>query len=182
MVGRPRAELDGEVLVQFFADHRLARAVVASLAGHYRYRRQGFADVLDAPAHARLAALGLHDPAGLRAALYADVNRQDGGFAADAARTAAIGRLAERVGLAADAVETLLVLDAEDRAPLVRLGAMPSAADVAAIYNHLVAEAILRAASRIDLELASGSNGTKGDLSAFLDSLAGHATLAGLRP
>src|SRR4051812_8211864 len=150
MVGRPRAEMDGEVLVQFFADHRLARGVVASLAGHYRYRRQGFADALDAPAHARLLALSMHNPADLRAALYADVNRQDGGFAADAARTAAISRLAERVGLAADAVEALLMLDAEDRAPLVRLGPMPSPAEVAALYNHLGAEAVLRAAAKGD--------------------------------
>jgi len=182
MVGRPRAELDGEVLVQFFADHRLARAVVASLAGHYRYRRQGFADALDAPALARLAALDLHSPADLRAALYADVNRHDGGFAADAARTAAIGRLAARVELAPDTVEALLVLDAEDRAPLVRLGLPPTPAEVAAIYNHLVAETVLRAAARVDLELAPAARGRQDAAAAFLDSLTGHAALAGLRP
>jgi hypothetical protein len=182
MVGRPRAELDGEVLVQFFADHRLARAVVASLAGHYRYRRQSFADALDAPTCERLAALGLHCPADLRAALYADVNRHDGGFAADAARTAAILRLAEWSGLAPDAVEALLVLDAEDRAPLVRLGATPTPAEVAVIYNHLVAEAVLRAAARVELELAPAVRGQHADVPAFVRSLAGHAALAGLRP
>ena len=182
MVGRPRAELDGEVLVQFFADHRLARAVVASLAGHYRYRRQGFADALDPPTQARLAALDLHGPADLRAALYADVNQQDGGFAAGAARTAAMGRLAERVGLAPDAVEALLVLDAEDRAPLARLGPIPTPAEVAAIYNFLVAEAILRAAARVDLDLAREARGGNDEGSSFLHSLAGQAALAGLRP
>jgi hypothetical protein len=182
MVGRPRAELDGEVLVQFFADHRLARAVVASLAGHYRYRRQSFADALDAPTCARLAEQGLQGPVDLRAALYADVNRHDGGFAADTARTAALARLAERTGLAPDAVEALLVLDAEDRAPLVRLGAPPAPADVAAIYNYLVAEAVLRSAARVDLELAPPGHGHPGLADGFVSSLAGHAALAGLRP
>jgi hypothetical protein len=182
MVGRPRAELDGEVLVQFFADHRLARAVVASLAGHYRYRRQSFADALDAPTCARLAADGLSGPADLRAALYADVNRHDGGFAADAARTDALARLADRTGLAPDAVEALLVLDAEDRAPLVRLGAPPTPAEVAAIYNHLVADAVLRAAARVDLELPPTRSEHPDQAARFVHSLAGHAALAGLRP
>jgi hypothetical protein len=183
MVGRPRAELDGEVLVQFLADHRLARAVVASLARHYHYRRQGFADALDPETRARLADLGLHGPTDLRAALYADVNRHDGGFAADAARTAAIARLAEHVGLAPDAVEALLILDAEDRAPLVRLGPTPTPAEVAAIHNHLVAEAVLRAAARVELELAAPARGPAAAHTAcFVRSLAAHGALAGLRP
>jgi len=182
MVGRPRAELDGEVLVQFFADHRLARGVVASLASHYRYRRQGFADALDAPTRARLADIGLYGPADLRAALYADVNRHDGGFAADAARADAIGRLAERAGLTADTVEALLVLDAEDRAPLVRLGPAPTPAEVAAIYNHLVAEAVLRAAARVDLDLAPEARAGQGGVRGFVRAFASQAALAGLRP
>ena len=53
MVGRPRAEMDSEVLVQFFADHRLARGIVAALAGDYRYRRLGFADALEPAVRAR---------------------------------------------------------------------------------------------------------------------------------
>jgi hypothetical protein len=184
MVGRPRAELDGEVLVQFFADHRLARGVVAGLAGHYQYRRQGFADALDPATGARLAEQGVYTPIDLRAALYDDVNRQDGGFAADTNRAGAVARLAARLDLAADAVEALLVLDAEDRAPLVRLAAPPSPTEVAAIYNHLVADAVLRAAARVDLELAkSTGRGSAGATTAwtFTQSLAGHAALAGLR-
>ncbi len=160
MVGRPRAEMDGEVLVQFFADHRLARRVVASLAGHYRYRRQGFADALDPPTRARLAAAGYQAPADVRAALYADVNAEHGGFAWEATRAAALGRLAARLALPVALAEALLVLDAEDRAPLVRLAAAPPApAEVAAIYNHLVVDAVLRTAARVDLELAPGAEG-----------------------
>jgi hypothetical protein len=185
MVGRPRAELDGEVLVQFFADHRLARGVVASLAGHYRYRRQGFGDALDAAARLRLGEQGIYTPGDLRAALYDEVNQHDGGFAADASRTAAMGRLAVRLDLAPEAVEALLVLDAEDRAPLVRVAAPPTPAEVAAIYNHLVADAVLRAAARVDLELAAGPGRHRGrgpgNSSAFVRSLHGHAALAGLR-
>jgi len=158
MVGRPRAEMDGEVLVQFFADHRLARGVVASLAGHYRYRRQGFADAIDLPTRLRLAADGFQTPADVRAALYADLNAHHHGFAWEATRAAAIERLAERLALPTSLAESLLVLDAEDRAPLARIAAAPPMpAEVAAIYNHLVVDAVLRTAARVDLELAPGA-------------------------
>jgi hypothetical protein len=158
MVGRPRAEMDGEVLVQFFADHRLARGVVASLAGHYRYRRQGFSDALDLPTRLRLAADGFQAPADVRAALYADLNAHHHGFAWEATRAAAIERLADRLALPTSLAESLLVLDAEDRAPLARIAAAPpTPAEVAAIYNHLVVDAVLRTAARVDLELAPGA-------------------------
>src|SRR5262249_27791117 len=98
MVGRPRAEMDGEVLVQLLGDHRLARGVVASLAEHYTYRRQRLTDALDSATCSRLALLGIQAAADLRAALYEDVNTR-GGFAEGPARVAAFTRLGERLAL-----------------------------------------------------------------------------------
>jgi hypothetical protein len=174
MVGRPRADLDGEVLVQFFADHRLARGVVASLAGYYGYRRQGLADALEPCTVARLAASGIGTPADLRAHLYEDVNGSDGGFAYGDRRVSAIDRLARTVELPRDVVEALLVLDAEDRAPLARLAPPPAPAQVAATFNHLVAHAVLRAAAHVELTPVARAP-------ALARSLARRATLAGCR-
>ena len=99
---------------------------------------------------------GLRTPADLRAALYADVHAHYGGFAFGQARLAALDRLAERLELPCATVESLLIVDAEDRAPLVRLAPPPEPAEVSAIYNHLVVSAVLRAAARVELGAGRG--------------------------
>src|SRR5258708_2072256 len=49
MLGHTRQELDQEVLVQLFGDHKLARCLVACLAATYRHRSRAFAELLPAP-------------------------------------------------------------------------------------------------------------------------------------
>src|SRR6185437_127419 len=48
MLDRPRRELDQEILMQLFGDHKLARCIVACLANTYRHRCLSFAEVLPA--------------------------------------------------------------------------------------------------------------------------------------
>jgi len=66
MLGRERQELDTEVLVQFFADHKLARCVVAALSRSYRYRSPGMANVVTRASLRRLEKAGLDSPKLLR--------------------------------------------------------------------------------------------------------------------
>src|SRR5579871_2109117 len=46
MLDRPRRELDQEILMQLFGDHKLARCIVACLAATYRHRSRSFAEML----------------------------------------------------------------------------------------------------------------------------------------
>src|SRR5579862_7098196 len=59
-LGRPRRDLDPEVVLRCFGDPVLARGVVACLSATYRWRSLTFADVLDQKTIGRLAALGIH--------------------------------------------------------------------------------------------------------------------------
>src|SRR5262245_44225398 len=54
MLGRPRRELDAEVIVGLFGDHKLARCIVVCLAAYYRHRARTFAEVLPEPTVATL--------------------------------------------------------------------------------------------------------------------------------
>src|ERR671935_1220667 len=62
MVGRERRELEPEVLVHFFGDHKLARCMVACLARAYRYRSPGFEDIVSAAGLRRLQRAGIPSP------------------------------------------------------------------------------------------------------------------------
>src|SRR5579885_2517999 len=59
MLGQPRNELDPEVVIQLFGDHKLARCIVAYLAASYHHHSHTFAEVLPASQIAALRARGL---------------------------------------------------------------------------------------------------------------------------
>lgn len=139
-LGRPRHELDAEALITLFGDPRLARGLIRCLSHTYRYRTRPLADVLGAECAAALAARGLTTPAHLRALAYARAN-QNGGFVAPERRTAFLVDLID--GLHPTEIERALWLDAPDRAPLVRDGPLPTAADVRSRYNIQVLETLL---------------------------------------
>ena len=73
-LGRPRREVDPEMLVRFFGDPKVARGLVSCLRHTYRWRAQELADVLEAKDLARLAARDIRTPPDLRLFLYDALN------------------------------------------------------------------------------------------------------------
>jgi hypothetical protein len=173
LVGRERREMDAEVLVQFFGDHKLARCVVAALATSYRYRSPEFTDVCSQTALRRLERAEAGTPKALRAYLYARLNGKDGsgdGFLRREEQAATYGSLERSFALRAGRLERLLYLDAPEHAVLTRIGPAPRPEDVVAQYNYGVLETLLRHAQTIDLTLTDGSG--RGELA---------GTVAGVR-
>jgi predicted nuclease of restriction endonuclease-like RecB superfamily len=162
LVGRERQELDPEVLVQFFGDHKLARCVVAALVTTYQYRSPSFADVISRTALRRLQRLGIDTPRTLRAHLYEHLNGQDGqgdGFLRRAERAPTFTALEGRLGLRPGQLDQLLYLDAPEHARLRRVGAVPAPPDVAAQFNVGVLETLLRHGESVSLTLTAGGAG-----------------------
>lgn len=151
LVGHERRELDGELLVNFFGDHKLARCVVAALAQTYRFRARRIAEVVSKRCAARLVKQGIAAPKLLRLALFDDVNERRDGFTSPAERETAHADLANRLGVRAADVERVLYLDLDEHAVLCRVGARPSPDDVIAQSNFGILETLLRHAEQIDL-------------------------------
>ena len=84
-LGRTRRELDEEVIIQLFGDHKLARCIIGCLAASYRHRARTFAEVLPPEQCAALAAAGISTPSELRLWLFRAVNLMHAGFASAAA-------------------------------------------------------------------------------------------------
>ncbi len=170
MLGRERQELDTEVLVQFFADHKLARCVVAALSRSYRYRSPGMANVVTRASLRRLEKAGLDSPKLLRLRLYDHVNDEGSGFVAEAARSSTFEQLEKRLGLRSKELERLLYLDAEEHAILTRVGERPDAEDVAAQFNFSVMESLLRHAEHVDLRFSSWAEEVAAGVEALCDA------------
>ena len=79
------------------------------------------------------------------------MNERHGGFVTEAARAACYDALAAEFCLTAQQWDTLLHSDAEDNQILTRLGAVPTPADVAALYNFHSLDTVLKRASQIVL-------------------------------
>ncbi|HEX2324787.1 MAG TPA: DUF790 family protein, partial [Chloroflexota bacterium] len=156
LVGRERREMDAEVLVQFFGDHKLARCVVAALAASYRYRSPDFPAVCSPSALRRLERAGAETPKALRALLYGRLNGKDGsgdGFLRRADRPQTFATLERSYALRAGQLERLLYLDADEHALLRRVGPPPAPLDVVAQYNFGILETLLRHAESVELLL-----------------------------
>ncbi|HEX6797123.1 MAG TPA: DUF790 family protein [Ktedonobacterales bacterium] len=155
MLGRRRRDLDAEVVVQLFGDHKLARCIVACLGESYRYRARTFAELLAPEQCAALAERGIADASSLRLWLYRRVNAELPGFAGAEERAPFLRAAAAELGIAAsDVLETLLTLDALVNAILVRSGSQPSSDDVIARYNYATSAALLANASIVRVSLA----------------------------
>jgi hypothetical protein len=154
MLGRPRRELDQEVIIGLFGDHKLARCIIASLATSYRHRARTFAEVLPAENVAALTARGLTTPSELRLWLFRRVNQVLPGFVGAPERAPFLAGSGLELGLASEQIERLIALDEPAQAVLVRTGVVPTPDDVIARYNYDVAAALLASASLVRIALA----------------------------
>ena len=154
MLGRRRRDLDAEVVVQLFGDHKLARCIVACLGESYHHRARTFAELLAPEQCAALAERGISDASSLRLWLFRRVNAELPGFAGTEERAPFLRAAAEALGIAADTLETLLTLDAPVNAILVRSGPQPSSDDVIARFNYATTAALLANASIVRVSLA----------------------------
>jgi predicted nuclease of restriction endonuclease-like RecB superfamily len=173
MVGRRRAEFEAEALLEFFGDPRLARGLVAVLAGTYTWRALALEEALGPEAAAALARAGVARPADLRARLYALANARYGGFIGPEERRAALRELCAELAASAEErreweqapapptalltpahLERALTLDAEEEQVLVKLGAAPTPAEVADRYNFHSLETALAYAESARLRLS----------------------------
>jgi hypothetical protein len=153
MLGRPRRDLDQEVVVQLFGDHKLARCIVACLGASYAHRTQGFAEVLPPGQVAALTDCGMRAPSDLRLWLYRRANTELDGFVGGAERAAFLREAAEALGVPPEGIEALIRLDAPANAILVRIGPVPTADDVIARFNYHTVCALLANAPLVRLSL-----------------------------
>jgi hypothetical protein len=155
MLGHPRRELQAEVIVQLFGDHKLAKCILVCLAETYRHRPRLFAELLPAVRVAALAERGITDASTLRLWLFRRANGELPGFVGGEERAPFLRATGEELGLAPDLFDTLFALDAPANAVLVRTGPVPTPDDVIARYNREIAAALLANASTVRIKLAA---------------------------
>jgi predicted nuclease of restriction endonuclease-like RecB superfamily len=149
--GKRRRDMDAQAMTDFFGDPRLARGIVACLGQFYKYETPDFGTLIGRDGAVRLRAAGLGRPVEVRAFTYAHVNTNHNGFLTEAQRIECYGKLGEPFYLTAHQWDTLLHSDAEDNQILTRLDAVPTPADIVALYNFHSLDTILRRASQIVL-------------------------------
>jgi hypothetical protein len=154
MIGRSRRELDAEVVVGIFGDHKLAHCLLACLASIYRHRARTFAEVLPPETVAALEAAGITTPSALRLFLFRRANALQPGFVGGAERAAFLAAAAAELGTSAEQIERLIALDEPSNAVLVRTGPTPTGEDARAAYNYAVAAALLANAPQVRIALA----------------------------
>ena len=149
--GKRRRDMDAQAMTDFFGDPRLARGIVACLGQFYKYATPDFRQLVGRDSAVHLRDAGLTKPTEVRAFTYAYVNEQHNGFLAEGERAACYGALAEEFCLTAHQWDTLLHSDAEDNQILTRLGAVPTPADIVALYNFHSLDTVLRRSTQIVL-------------------------------
>lgn len=155
MLGRPRHELDQEVVVQLFGDHKLAHCIVACLASSYRHCCRSFEEALPAEQVSALAGRGITTSSELRLWLFHQVNAGLPGFVGGVERAPFLRQAGAILGLEIEQIETLIALDTPEQAILVRIGPRPTPADVIARFNYHTVAAILANAPEVHLSLAA---------------------------
>lgn len=170
-VGKRRKDMDAQAMTDFFGDPRLARGIVACLGQFYKYATPDFRQLVGRDGAARLREAGLTKPMQVRALTYDYVNGRHHGFLAEADLAACYGALAEEFCLTAQQWDVLLHSDAEDNQTLTRLGAVPTPADVTALYNFHSLDTVLRRSSQITLLRLSLASGDAAEVRALARAL-----------
>ncbi|HEY7350444.1 MAG TPA: DUF790 family protein [Ktedonobacterales bacterium] len=154
MLERPRRELDQEIIMQLFGDHKLARCIVACLAATYRHRCRAFSEVLPGDSVQALSALHITNPSELRLWLFRHVNEELPGFVGGVERLPFLNQAGAMLGLDSNQIDTLITLDSPEQAILARTGPKPTAADIITRFNYSVVAAILANAPSISISLS----------------------------
>ena len=160
--GKRRRDMDAQAMTDFFGDPRLARGIVACLGQFYRYETPDFGQLVGRDGAGRLKQAEMTRPVDVRAFTYAYVNERHGGFLTEAGRAECYTALASEFCLTAQQWDMLLHSDAEDNQILTRLGAVPTPADIVALYNFHSLDTVLKRATLIVL---LGLSLTPGDAS-----------------
>jgi predicted nuclease of restriction endonuclease-like RecB superfamily len=155
MLGRPRRELDQEVVVQLFGDHKLAHCIVACLASSYRHCCRTFDEALPPEQVEVLGKRGITAPSELRLWLFHQANACLPGFVGGTERVPFLRQAGAVLGLEIEQIEMLITLDSPEQAILVRVGPRPTPADVIARFNYHTVAAVLANAPEVRLSLAS---------------------------
>ena len=155
-LGRPRRDLDPDVLLDFVGDARLGRGLLATLSQWYRMRSRTFPELLDSSKdegrrYARLLEHGVGGPVELRAWLYGAANLEGKGYLDPSGDELYWRNRTRALGLRREALELLALLDRPEEAVLVRTGPRPHATDVVAAYNVRAHATLLRSASEVSL-------------------------------
>lgn len=158
-LGRPRRDLDPDMLLDFVGDSRLGRGLLATLSQWYRMRARTFPELLDSRKddgrrYARLLEHGVAGPVELRAWLYGAANLEGCGYLDPTGDEAYWRNRTRALGLRREALELLALLDRPEEAVLVRTGPRPHATDVVAAYNARAHSTLLRSA--VELTLVCG--------------------------
>ncbi len=178
-VGKRRGDLDAQAMTDFFGDPRLARGIVACLGQFYKYETPDFPQIVGRPAAMRLHEAGLVRPRDVRACTYAHVNEECHGFLTEANQADRYTALGERFCLTAHQWNTLLHLDAEDNQVLTRTGAIPTPADIVALYNFHSLDTPLKRATQIVLSGLPLSAGEASEVRALARALGLKAVVSG---
>jgi hypothetical protein len=154
MLDRPRRELDQEILMQLFGDHKLARCIVACLASTYRHRSRTFAEMLPEATAQALSKQRITNASDLRLWLFRHVNVELPGFVGGKERAPFLAQAGKLLGLDISQIETLITLDSPEHAILARTGPRPTAADTIARFNYAVMAALLANAPSVSITLS----------------------------
>ena len=150
-VGKRRRDMDAQAMTDFFGDTRLARGIVACLGQFYKYETPNFDQIVGGDGAGRLRQAEMTRPIDVRAFTYAYVNERHNGFLTEAGRAECYAALAAEFCLTAQQWDMLLHSDSEDNQILTRLGAVPTPADIVALYNFHSLDTVLKRATQIVL-------------------------------
>ena len=144
MVGRQRSEFETNTLLEFFGEPKLARGLVACLGRVYRWHQRSLREMVNAETWRTLQAQNLTTAADLRAMLYRYVNEHHNGFILPSERRDVIETICHDLPITPVQFEQLLHLDDESMAILTRVGDVPDASEMVALYNFHSLETALR--------------------------------------
>lgn len=169
LVGQPQRAFALDEARARIGDYRLAHCLIATLSYWYQWRQRDWSQALQR--------LGIDEtqevfasPTQLRLALFLYVNEHYQGFLDTAQRTQALHAFAASCTLNVSDLEALLTLDSEEEALLERTTPqVPSAQEIATLYNQWTFEAALMQASSvyfvIDCDAFNRASGSRDTLS-----------------